>query len=283
MCGPRVVIARAGLPWALAYAPLSIQSNALASQAGAAARARRVGAARPPSGQPEPWVPRLTCAFRSAPGPRPYPVPVEQARTRPRNRRGEGERLRAEIVAVAAELLDAGGEQAVTLRDIARRIGIASPSIYAHFSQREAIVAAVVLQTFAELRAELDAARTRAGDDPAARLQALCAAYLAFSQGRPRRYRILFGGLWSDATVQPQASSTDAASRVGQDVFELLVQELEACRHAGRSASTDAHGDAAGLWAALHGLAQLRLAAPLFPWPADLLPRMVSRLALLDG
>jgi AcrR family transcriptional regulator len=50
---------------------------------------------------------------------------------RVRNRRGQGGRLRTDIVTAAAELLDeAGTEQAVTLRAVARRIGIAAPSIY---------------------------------------------------------------------------------------------------------------------------------------------------------
>ena len=102
---------------------------------------------------------------------------METTKTRTRNRRGEGARLRQEIVAAAADLLDSGGESAVTLKDIARMVGISSPSIYAHFPDREAIVAAVVAGTFGELKAELISARDEAGSDPVARLQALCAAY----------------------------------------------------------------------------------------------------------
>lgn len=198
-------------------------------------------------------------------------------RTRTRNRRGEGARLRQEIVAAAADLLDSSGESAVTLKDIARMVGISSPSIYAHFSDREAIIAAVVAETFGELKAELVAAVGEAGTAPVARLQALCAAYLGFSERWPQRYRLLFGGLW-------QARSTDSgpmdegASGIGQDVLLLLVGAVEACQRAGESNSTGPFADAVSLWVGLHGLAQLRLAAPQFPWPADLLKQMVERL-----
>lgn len=48
-----------------------------------------------------------------------------------RNRRGEGALLRTEILTAATELIEAGGdERAVTLRAVARRAGIAAPSIY---------------------------------------------------------------------------------------------------------------------------------------------------------
>ena len=55
--------------------------------------------------------------------------------TRARNRRGEGARLRDDIVAAAVALLDETGDQAaVSLRAVARRVGIAAPSIYRHFA-----------------------------------------------------------------------------------------------------------------------------------------------------
>ncbi|WP_264777780.1 TetR/AcrR family transcriptional regulator [Deinococcus aetherius] len=201
---------------------------------------------------------------------------MSQPKTRPRNRRGEGGRLREDILRTAAELLDGGGEGAVTLRDIARIVGISAPSIYNHFADRDAILLAVVQQTFAELGAELGAALDRAGPEPVTRLRAFCQAYLNFSLERPQRYRILFGGLWNARqapSVQPQAAD------LGLDVFALLVETLRACVRAGRSTSTDPTADAAALWVALHGLAQLRTAASLFPWPEELLERLTNRLA----
>ena len=48
---------------------------------------------------------------------------------RERNRRGEGGKLRADIVAGATQLLeDTGSEDAVTLRAVARQVGISAPS-----------------------------------------------------------------------------------------------------------------------------------------------------------
>ncbi|CAM5674976.1 TetR family transcriptional regulator OS=Streptomyces antimycoticus OX=68175 GN=SANT12839_040660 PE=4 SV=1 [Streptomyces antimycoticus] len=78
--------------------------------------------------------------------------PAAPKRARARNRRGEGSRLREDIISAAAALLDeTGDEHAITLRSVARKVGIAAPSIYPHFPDQPAIMLAVVQREFAEL------------------------------------------------------------------------------------------------------------------------------------
>src|SRR3954467_10582173 len=102
---------------------------------------------------------------------------------RVRNRRGEGARLRDDIVAAAVELLDEhGDESAITLRSVARRVGIAAPSIYRHFPDQPAIMLAVVQQAYAELNERLLAARDAAGPDPRRQLFALGSTYLEVAE-----------------------------------------------------------------------------------------------------
>ncbi len=201
---------------------------------------------------------------------------------RTRNPRGEGARLRQDIVRAATDLLDAGENAAsVSLRSVANRVGISTPSIYSHFASREVILHAVVQTAFAELKDELQQALNDAGTEPIVQLRTLCARYLEFAQTRPQRYRILFGGFWQVKDLEPPLAAREAT--VGQDVFELLVKALEQCVQAGQSASLNPTADAAVVWAGLHGLAGLRDAAPEFGWPADALDRLLTRLALLNG
>lgn len=209
---------------------------------------------------------------------------------RPRNRRGHGGQLRADILTAAAELLDeAGHEQAVTLRAVARRIGIAAPSIYAHFADRESILLAVVQDAFAELTAALRAATAggtcvdSAGDGGAtARLRAVCKAYLDFAAARPQRYRVMFGGLWrAGDAVDSGAVSVAEATELGQEALGFLISALDACVAAGTSASTDTVADAIALWLGLHGLAHQRAVTTAFPWPNDIDDRLVVGLARL--
>jgi len=202
-------------------------------------------------------------------------------KTRERNRRGEGLRLRQDIVQAAANILNAGGSAAsVSLRDIARQVGISAPSIYTHFPDRDSIVLAVVQDTFVELKDRLETQMNRPGLEAVARLRAVCVAYLDFALEWPQRYQILFGGVWNLA--EAQKSSSVGAVVVGDEVFALMVEAIAQCVVAGQSSSTDPAADASALWVALHGLADLRVTAPLFPWPPDLVELLINRLALLN-
>ncbi|AGZ41223.1 TetR/AcrR family transcriptional regulator [Actinoplanes friuliensis] len=200
---------------------------------------------------------------------------------RARNPRGEGARLRDEIVGAAVDLLDeTGDERALTLRSIARRAGIAAPSIYRHFPDQPAIMLAVVRDAFAELHLALRAAVTGAGDDPRERLLALCHAYLHFAQSRPQRYRTMFGGLWTPTPGESSIVAEDLTS-LGNESLALLAEALDACVATGTSLSTDPAGDAVAVWLGLHGFAHQRAVSHRLPGPADLGERMITALARL--
>lgn len=160
-----------------------------------------------------------------------------------RNRRGQGGRLRGEIVAAASALLEErGGRDAVTLRAVARQAGIAAPSIYRHFADRDAVVAGLADAAAAVL---LDAVRDGLGvdGDAATRLRAACDAYVGVAVRQPEHYRVL-AERW-------RVSVGDAG------VVPLLVAAVEDCVDEGSSASADPAADGHALAVALHGLACL--------------------------
>ncbi|MFI6041684.1 TetR/AcrR family transcriptional regulator [Nocardia sp. NPDC051321] len=202
---------------------------------------------------------------------------------RVRNRRGEGARLRDDIVAAAVELLDeTGDEKAVTLRSVARRVGIAAPSIYRHFPDQPTIMLAVVQQAFAELEQHLSAALTAAGDEPRDRLFAFCRGYLDFAELHPERYRTMFGGLWMPALGETTLTEADLAT-LGDATLGMLMEIVRECVGAGESTSTDVSVDAVALWLGLHGLAHQRASTVAFRWPPGIADRMITTLAHLKN
>jgi len=205
-------------------------------------------------------------------------------RVRVRNRRGEGDRLRHEIVAAAVDLLDeTGDESAITLRSVARRVGIAAPSIYRHFPDQPAIVLAVVRSAFTELDEQLRTAVDTAGDAPRERLIALCRSYLEFALAHPGRYRTMFGGVWLPGLNESSVTGEDVGT-LGRASMRRLTEALQGCVTAGCATSTDVSADAVALWLGLHGLAHQRAAAPSFPWPPDIAERVITTLAhFTDG
>lgn len=234
------------------------------------------------------WTPVAFFPTRPAPAGRNLTSvsPASSAvRRRPRNRRGEGRRLRDEIVAAATDLLElTGSVQAVTLRAVARQVGIAA--IYPHFPDRQAIIAAVRERVFQTLSTVLEAAAGPV-EDPVLALRSGCEAYVHFAIEQPALYRAVFGeGLRQLDPARPSAltdpeESEGEAPTTGVPAFDLLVTGIRRCVEAGRSASVAPYEDAAALWMALHGMATLTAAGRQFPWPDldELLDTVVQRLA----
>jgi AcrR family transcriptional regulator len=199
---------------------------------------------------------------------------VETAQRRQRNARGQGARLTGDIVSGALALIDrTGSDEAVTLRAVAREVGIAAPSIYAHFPDREAIVAAVVDRIFDELAGAITRGRDLAGDDPVDRLIAGCEAYVGFGLEHPARYATLFSARRMAAQdYRPAPTAPGPHGRpvlaTGAAAFALLVDAIEDCVAAGVSDSADVVADATAVWVALHGTVSLHTSVSgRFPWP----------------
>ena len=179
---------------------------------------------------------------------------------RTRNRRGEGGRLRGELVSAASTLLETiSGEDALSLRAVARQAGVAPQSVYLHFADRRELMTAVYAVRFGELSAELSSAAAAAGaDTPGARLATICHAYCDYALRHPGRYRVLFGTAGTPGW-EPQAMP-------GMATWDLFRTAVRDCLD---PAADDASADetAACIWAALHGLVTLRRDRPSFPWP----------------
>jgi AcrR family transcriptional regulator len=199
---------------------------------------------------------------------------------RQRNARGQGARLSEEIVSAALELIcRTGTKESVTLRAVAREIGIAAPSIYPHFADRDAILMAVVARLFDELTEAITAGTEAGGEDPVDRLVAGCEGYVRYGMANPARYGALFSSQQPPACSQPLSEpgarhgrvGTESARRavpeLGAQAFALVVEAISACIDAGASSSRDAAADGTAVWVALHGTVTLRTARPAFPWP----------------
>jgi len=98
--------------------------------------------------------------------------------------------LRAALVRAAGEAVEAGGPQAVSLRDLAKTLGVSTAAPYRHFADRRALLAEVAARGFADLLA--DYARAAEAPDPTAALRQTARAYLGLAFERPGLFRLMF-------------------------------------------------------------------------------------------
>jgi AcrR family transcriptional regulator len=195
---------------------------------------------------------------------------------RTKNPRGFGPRLRNEILEAAGHILDrTGRDEAVTLRAVAREVGITGPSIYAHFSGRDAIMESLVDEGFIHLQRQVEESHVGLADS-VDRLMAGSVAYLYFARTEPQRYRLMF--TWT-------SPSEKGADHPSATAFAVLVAVIAQCADDSRSSSVDPFADATAVWAGLHGLALLRTQQPMFPWPDEgaLVRHLVHSLARITA
>jgi AcrR family transcriptional regulator len=177
---------------------------------------------------------------------------------RRRARRGEGERLREEIVAAAGRMLAETGEPGeLSLRAVARAVGVATTSIYLHFGSIDELVVAVKMRYFEEFGEALDAAADEAGTAPLDRARARAHRYVGYGLANRGRYWVMFSSETLPAHLMP------VGGYIGSQVFETVRDEIGA----GIGPGVDANLLAIHFWTALHGIVMLRSARRNFPWP----------------
>jgi AcrR family transcriptional regulator len=184
-------------------------------------------------------------------------MPAKQmTRTRQRNPRGQGERLRDDIIEAASRLLADPAAPPLTLRAVAREVGVAATSVYLHFDSIEALTLATVNHLFAELIKRQDAL-TETG--PRERVLAGAMLYCEFGLAAPGHYQLMF------ATPLPLPDYTPEHFP-GWTAFRQLIERVAA------AIGTDpqdpqAFFTAQLIWQQLHGIVSLRISRSKFPWP----------------
>jgi AcrR family transcriptional regulator len=137
-----------------------------------------------------------------------------------------------------------------SLREAARQIGVDPASSYRHFRDRDALLTELARRGFGALAAAMERALAAAGEDPAARLEALGCTYVSFALERPATFRTMFGPTGREAR-DPRHRG---AHPEGRSPYNLVEVEITAWA-AGRAIAVDRA--TLMCWSAVHGLASL--------------------------
>jgi AcrR family transcriptional regulator len=128
--------------------------------------------------------------------------------------------LRAALLEQAEETLREGGVEQLSLRDLARQVGVSHGAPRRHFSDRQALLDALAENGFERLGAELRAAVNGAGNGFEDRLRATAMAYVRFAVRDSALLELMFAGKHRD----PSSALHVAAERSFSIMIELIVQ-----------------------------------------------------------
>jgi AcrR family transcriptional regulator len=169
------------------------------------------------------------------------------------------------LLQAGTELARAGGPDAVVLREATRRVGVVPNAAYRHFTDRQALLAAVRSAALAALAAAIEAelAKLPHQDDPAraarARLRAVGTGYLRFAQAEPGLFRTAFS-LPPDRHDPTRPARTDDGR---MRPYRMLAAALDDLVDAGVLPPKRRPGAEMLAWSAVHGLAVLLIDGPL--------------------
>jgi AcrR family transcriptional regulator len=103
-------------------------------------------------------------------------------------------RLAEAIKDSAWEQITKNGAAALSLRAIARDLGITAPAIYNHFHRRDDLVTALIVDAYTSLgKSQQAAIENLPGVDFGGRFSALGMAYREWAITYPQRYQLIFG------------------------------------------------------------------------------------------
>ncbi|MEJ2630838.1 MAG: TetR/AcrR family transcriptional regulator [Acidihalobacter sp.] len=163
----------------------------------------------------------------------------------------QGTDLRNRLIGEAIAILEHEGLEALTLRGVARAAGVSHMAPYRHFTDKEALLAAVAETGFRELSADMGGAASKTATAKE-RMRAIGMAYLRFARRRPGLYRLMFGPVQPDETRFPKLAE---ASRATFAHCAEAVAERTASTEQANAGAQEALPLAA--WALVHGLSSL--------------------------
>jgi AcrR family transcriptional regulator len=181
-------------------------------------------------------------------------------------------RTRRALLDAAADLLDAGGPEAVTLREVGARAGVSRNAPYRHFADKEGLLTAVAAESWDRLADRLKAIGAT-DSAPSARLQQALMSLVELGRERPHLYQLMF--------ISPErdpAAGAQAAARAQEQLLSIV---------AGVVGEADALLYGALLFSSAHGVAGLEISGHLVEkkWGItthDLIATLVALTGALD-
>jgi len=158
--------------------------------------------------------------------------------------------LRETLLLKGIELLESSENADISLRELAREVGVSANAAYRHFVNKDALLLAMSSEGFTRFTQGQDAAM-RDGETPMQQFILAGRAYIDFACQNPALYRLMFGRFSA-------SHHSDDANNAGNIAFQGLINMIAAVLQADPK-SLQVNGAAIHAWSLVHGLCMLIL------------------------
>jgi len=161
--------------------------------------------------------------------------------------------LKNALIQAGVEVLAAEGVHGLSLRKVARQAGVSHAAPYAHFTDKQALIAAISTEGYKRLYVQMEEVLQAHAADPHRQLIESAWAYVQFAMADADTFKIMFSGVLEHEKDYPEFVD------ISQKTFQLVVQTVRACQAVGVLRPLAPELAAVMVWGQVHGIISLAL------------------------
>tara|TARA_R110002124_G_scaffold77578_2_gene207811 strand:- start:7434 stop:8036 length:603 start_codon:yes stop_codon:yes gene_type:complete len=156
--------------------------------------------------------------------------------------------LRDKILDISRHLLYNDGHTSLSMRGIAKEVGVSATSIYLHFDNKDHLLHTLIEESVEALSVSIEE-RVNENSDVITQFESIIQAYVDFALSNPEKYQIIY-------MVRSEAMSRYPKEkfRKARRCYELLVKVIVSGVQEGVMEEEDPLTAAYSIWAQLHGV-----------------------------
>jgi len=161
--------------------------------------------------------------------------------------------LKNALIQAGVEILAHQGIGELSLRKVAQRAGVSHSAPYAHFKDKQALIAAICIEGFNKLLNALESTFEKYSKDPHQLLVETAFTYAEFALKEEDTFKVMFSGVLEKEKDYPELVD------VIQRTFQMVVKVVSLCQSQEILPLGDVELTATTLWAQIYGLISLFL------------------------
>jgi AcrR family transcriptional regulator len=161
--------------------------------------------------------------------------------------------LKNALIKAGGEILSKEGVGGLSLRKVAQRAGVSHSAPYAHFPDKQSLIAAISTEGFNQLYHKLNAAISKHANDPKQQLVEGTRAYIQFAIDHKDTFKIMFSSALEKEKEYP------AFVEISRKTFERVVDIVKACQAEKVLGPGSPEVAAVIVWGQVHGIVSLAL------------------------
>ena len=161
--------------------------------------------------------------------------------------------LKDALITAGLEILSEQGMEGLSLRKVAKKVGVSHTAPYNHFADKQALLAAISTAGHEQLYQTLSSAFEAAQDSSPEIILEIAWAYLQFALDDPGRFKLMFSGVLEVEYDHPRFVE------ISQKNISLLEEIIVFCQNKGQLLAGQTELLAIRLWSSVHGFTNLML------------------------